>query len=47
MSRIKGSKNKSKALSKMSPEDRIKVFANLIIDRVLEEKARGKLFKSL
>jgi len=31
----------------MSPEDRIKVFANLIIDRVLEEKARGKLFKSL
>ena len=50
MGRLKGSKNRvelSKSgrvyASTLPLEERLKIFANLVIDRVLEDMANGKL----
>lgn len=50
MGRIKGSKNKAKLselgrpyTSTLPLEERLKIFANLVIDRLFEDQKNGKL----
>lgn len=43
MGRVKGAKNKTKISPKISPEDRLRMIANIIIDRILEEQETGRL----
>lgn len=45
MGRIKGSKNKIQGseYNKVALEDRLKIIANLVIERILEEQRVGKL----
>lgn len=52
MSRSKGSKNKNSNIrpvtTNLSIEERIKLIANLIVDRIMfEQKQNHKLFKEL
>ena len=52
MGRVKGIRNKSSLsrliASSLSPEERIKILANLIIDRILEDQKNGqKILKTL
>lgn len=46
MARHKGSKNKHRknelVVSKYSPEERIRIIANVIIDRILDDQNNGK-----
>lgn len=47
MARLKGSKNKNSenriVASTLSPEERIKFLANLIIDKILEDQRNGQI----
>lgn len=47
MGRIKGSNNKNSELkvitSSLSPQERIKFLANLIIDKILEDQRNGQV----
>lgn len=47
MGRVKGIRNKStqkrSITSSLSPEERIQVLANLIIDRILEDQRNGQV----
>ncbi len=47
MGRIKGIKNKNTEIrpvtSSLSPEERIRLLANLIIDRILQDQKNGQV----
>ena len=44
MERVKGSKNKSSIEAPhLSSEERLKIFANLIVDRIIETQKSGAL----
>lgn len=43
MGRVKGSKNTIKNTPKITSEERIRIFTNLIVDRIFEEKEAGRL----
>lgn len=47
MARLKGSKNKNSegriVISSMSPQERIRFLANLIIEKALEDQRKGQV----
>lgn len=47
MGRLKGSRNKSNTIrpqtSALSTEDRLRIFANLVIDKIIEDQNSGKM----
>jgi len=47
MGRVKGIRNKNSQIrpvtSSLSPEERIRVLANLIIDRILDDQKNGQV----
>ena len=43
MARLKGSKNILKVPQKISSEDRLRMIANIVIDRILEEQELDRL----
>lgn len=49
MGRIKGIKNKNTEIrpvtSSLSPEERIRLLANLIIDRIVEDQKNGQIIQ--
>ncbi len=45
MGRVKGAKNKPRNTSKISSEDKLRMIANIIIDRILEERETGRLIQ--
>lgn len=45
MGRVKGAKNKPQIKATISSEDRLRMIANIVIDRILEEQGMGKLDK--
>ncbi len=43
MGRVKGVKNKPQIASKITQEERTRMIANLIVDRIFEEMQMGRL----